>query len=363
MLRDVEPSILVEMDSHSFTLRKTTTVAEKVACPEGDYTLYLLSVLDCSLVVLGLMCMLSILNAIDALPGESDSLLVLSNLMLASVFCCLFKYTDFRDGYYSLGKALLVSAHLFFYNVLLIFGLTHQISIPAILVVSAGFGSMALISGWYHFEFSQSYTTISTNSLYYRLEKKIKRLFDFSAAVIGLIAISPLLALCFAILSLESNGSPIFCQTRIGKDATPFRMFKFRSMIPNADRLIVEQKPVLHKWHDDPRITRLGKIIRKLSIDELPQLWNVVRGEMSLVGPRPPLPTEYELMNAYHRRKFEATPGLTGLWQVVGRVENQRDFNSVALYDTMYIENWCLIEDIKILLKTIPVVLLQKGAS
>jgi lipopolysaccharide/colanic/teichoic acid biosynthesis glycosyltransferase len=275
----------------------------------------------------------------------------------------LFKYADLSDGHYSLGKAFVVSAHLAFYNALLILGLTHEVSILALLVLGGGFGSMALISGWYHAEFSQTFSIISSQNLYCRIEKKIKRFFDLSAATLGLVIISPLLALCFAMLTLESKGSPIFCQTRIGKKAIPFRMFKFRSMVRDADRLILEQKPILHKWHDDPRITPLGKVIRKLSVDELPQLWNVVIGEMSLVGPRPPLPSEYELMNAYHRRKFEATPGLTGLWQVIGRVENQRDFNSVALYDTMYIENWSLIEDIRILLKTIPVVLLQKGAS
>jgi lipopolysaccharide/colanic/teichoic acid biosynthesis glycosyltransferase len=167
-------------------------------------------------------------------------------------------------------------------------------------------------------------------------------------------------ALC---ICLESKGAPIFRKIRIGKDEARFTMFKFRSMFSGATSPdLGTQKQVLYKKPNDARITKLGSILRKLCIDELPQLWNVVRGEMSLVGPRPPIMEEYEQMNWYHRRKFEATPGMTGLWQITGRIKNQRDYNAVAAYDVHYIETWCLAEDIRILLKTIPVVVFRKGA-
>jgi lipopolysaccharide/colanic/teichoic acid biosynthesis glycosyltransferase len=200
-------------------------------------------------------------------------------------------------------------------------------------------------------------------SPYYFLERAIKRLFDIVTCTVGLLAISPLLFATLLLIVLESKGAPIFLQTRIGLKERSFKMLKFRSMVKNAANLRQQEtKPSLYKHQDDPRITRLGRHIRKLSIDELPQLWNVICGDMSLVGPRPPIESEYQMMNWYHKRKFEMTPGMTGLWQIIGRVKNQRDFNAVAAYDVHYVENWCLFEDVKILLKTIPVVLFQRGA-
>jgi lipopolysaccharide/colanic/teichoic acid biosynthesis glycosyltransferase len=143
-------------------------------------------------------------------------------------------------------------------------------------------------------------------------------------------------------------------------------MYKFRSMIPDADRyrqqLIEthEQDPRHPKIVDDPRITKVGKFIRRTSLDELPNLFNVLRGEMSLVGPRPPLPDEVALYEQWHRQRLQTIPGLTGLWQVSGRSEVP--FDEMVLMDIYYIENWSVLFDIQILFMTIPKVLLRRGA-
>jgi exopolysaccharide biosynthesis polyprenyl glycosylphosphotransferase len=164
----------------------------------------------------------------------------------------------------------------------------------------------------------------------------------------------------------DRGGSPLYGQIRVGRDGRPFRMHKFRSMRPGADRELAEllehneaEGPIF-KMRDDPRRTRLGALMRRWSIDELPQLWNVVTGEMSLVGPRPATPREVALYEDWQLHRLDTLPGITGLWQVSGR--SQLGFSEQVLMDIMYIENWSLGMDLRILLRTIPAVLSGKGA-
>ncbi len=164
----------------------------------------------------------------------------------------------------------------------------------------------------------------------------------------------------------DRGGSPLYGQIRVGRDGRPFRMHKFRSMRPGADRELGEllerneaEGPIF-KMRDDPRRTRLGALMRRWSIDEMPQLWNVVTGEMSLVGPRPATPREVALYEDWQLHRLDTLPGITGLWQVSGRSE--LGFSEQVLMDIMYIENWSLGLDLRILLRTIPAVLSGKGA-
>jgi len=167
-------------------------------------------------------------------------------------------------------------------------------------------------------------------------------------------------------IKLEGDGSVFFVQRRVGENGREFNMFKFRSMIPDADamrRALIEKHgldPKHPKIEDDPRITRLGRFIRRTSLDELPNLINVLRGEMSLVGPRPPMPDEVALYENWHKQRLQFIPGITGLWQVSGR--SRIPFDEMCLMDIYYIENWSVKFDLQILLMTIPRVLFRVGA-
>jgi exopolysaccharide biosynthesis polyprenyl glycosylphosphotransferase len=164
----------------------------------------------------------------------------------------------------------------------------------------------------------------------------------------------------------DRGGSPLFGQVRVGRGGRAFTMQKFRSMRPDADKQLAEllerneaEGPIF-KMRDDPRRTRIGRFMRRWSIDEWPQLWNVVKGEMSLVGPRPATPREVAQYEEWQLHRLDALPGITGLWQVSGRSE--LGFSEQVLMDIMYIENWSLVLDLRILLRTIPAVLSGKGA-
>jgi exopolysaccharide biosynthesis polyprenyl glycosylphosphotransferase len=199
-------------------------------------------------------------------------------------------------------------------------------------------------------------------------QRRLKRSLDVLGAALGLLALAPLFAAVAVAVKLESRGPVFFRQSRVGRHGRPFGMFKFRSMVVDAEarRAALEAQnehkrgPVFKITHD-PRITRVGRWIRRTSIDELPQLWNVLRGEMSLVGPRPPIPAEVQKYDAWQRRRLSVTPGLTGLWQVSGR--NNVDFDEWMRLDLRYIDTWSFALDLRLLGRTIPVVLTGKGAS
>jgi exopolysaccharide biosynthesis polyprenyl glycosylphosphotransferase len=193
-----------------------------------------------------------------------------------------------------------------------------------------------------------------------------KESFDRSAAVVGIFLLLPVLLLLGLAVGLTSRGGVFYRQERVGRDGQTFGMLKFRSMVAGADRLVPELATgsdgngVLFKMRTDPRVTRIGKVLRRYSLDELPQLLNVVRGDMSLVGPRPPLPTEVERYGFDMHRRFLVKPGITGLWQVSGRSDLSWD-DSVRI-DVRYVENWSLTFDFMILWKTVGAVFRGSGA-
>jgi exopolysaccharide biosynthesis polyprenyl glycosylphosphotransferase len=194
----------------------------------------------------------------------------------------------------------------------------------------------------------------------------VKRATDLLLVSLGLLVISPILAAIALAVKLDSPGPVLYRQQRVGKDGRLFSMFKFRSMCQDADRRLEalraqnEASGPLFKMRKDPRVTRVGAVLRRWSLDELPQLLNVLRGEMSLVGPRPPLPKEVEKYEAWQLGRLRAVPGLTGLWQVSGRSEVP--FHDMVRLDLHYIRNWSFAMDLEILLRTIPAVLTNRGA-
>lgn len=194
-----------------------------------------------------------------------------------------------------------------------------------------------------------------------------KRVLDVVGSACALTLLSPLFALLAIAIKLEDGGPILFPQIRVGRHGREFRMFKFRSMHVDAEQRLKELLAQNHhttgvtfKIKDDPRITRVGKWMRKFSFDELPQFWNVLIGDMSLVGPRPPVPREVALYSLADRRRLAITPGITCIWQISGRAEI--DFPGQVQLDVRYIESRSLWQDIKILCKTIPAVLSGTGA-
>ncbi|MFZ4893535.1 sugar transferase [Plantibacter sp. Mn2098] len=194
----------------------------------------------------------------------------------------------------------------------------------------------------------------------------MKRALDVTLTSIGLVLVSPLLAVIALLVKLDSPGPALFSQERVGRNGERFRMYKFRSMIVDAEaalpalRAESDGNGTLFKMKDDPRVTRIGKILRKFSLDEFPQLWNVLTGEMSLVGPRPPLASEVDEYEPDAHRRLHIKPGLTGMWQVSGRSDLSWE-ESVRL-DLYYVENWSITGDLMILWQTVKVVLRPVGA-
>jgi exopolysaccharide biosynthesis polyprenyl glycosylphosphotransferase len=216
----------------------------------------------------------------------------------------------------------------------------------------------------------------STESL--RFGMLLKRGFDFAGALLALVLLSPIMLITALVIRLSSPGPALFKQTRVGQRGALFSIYKFRSMYLNTEEGIHREyitrfikgrqeesnqgttEQPLYKLTSDPRITWIGRIIRKPSIDELPQLFNVLKGDMSLVGPRPPLPYEVEQYQSWHlRRILEMKPGMTGLWQVEGRSETS--FDNMVRLDLRYVRTWSLLFDVKILIRTVKVVLLSVG--
>jgi len=193
----------------------------------------------------------------------------------------------------------------------------------------------------------------------------VKRSFDILAASLGLLAISPIMLICAIAIKLDSRGPIFFRQLRVGRHGERFHMLKFRTMVPDAEALKDglrhrnEAQEGLFKIADDPRVTRVGKLLRKSALDELPQLFNIIRGEMSLVGPRPLVLDEDRRIEGWHRRRLELMPGMTGHWQILGPA--RVPLREMVAIDYLYVANWSLWNDLKILLRTVPHVIGRRG--
>lgn len=195
----------------------------------------------------------------------------------------------------------------------------------------------------------------------------VKRIIDILGSSVGLLLVSPLFLIISIMMKFEEPRGPIFfSQIRIGKSEKEFKMFKIRSMCVDAEEKLTELlkynevEGAMFKMKDDPRITKMGKFIRKTSIDELPQLWNVLKGDMSLVGPRPPLLREVLEYTEYDKQRLLVKPGCTGLWQVSGR--NEVGFDEMVELDVKYIQHLSLFNDLKIIIKTIGVMIMPNSA-
>jgi lipopolysaccharide/colanic/teichoic acid biosynthesis glycosyltransferase len=194
--------------------------------------------------------------------------------------------------------------------------------------------------------------------------RRVKRAFDVAGSALCLVFLAPLLLSIAAAIKLTSPGPMLFRQTRVGRDGQPFEMLKFRTMYDGADAQKRElwslnEADGLFKIADDPRITRVGRLLRRTALDELPQLYNVLRGQMSLVGPRPLVLDEDRRIHGWYRRRLSLTPGMTGDWQVFGAA--RIPLREMATIDYLYVSNWSLWADIKILLRTIPFVVGRRG--
>jgi exopolysaccharide biosynthesis polyprenyl glycosylphosphotransferase len=198
-----------------------------------------------------------------------------------------------------------------------------------------------------------------------RSSKAVKRAFDLMFATIGLVVALPAMLVISAAIKLDSRGPLFFRQTRVGRHGQSFYMFKFRTMVPEAEALKDslrdrnEAEDGLFKITDDPRVTRVGRLLRKSALDELPQLLNILRGEMSLVGPRPLVTDEDQRVEGWHRRRLELTPGMTGHWQILG--PTRVPLSEMVAIDYLYVANWSLWTDVKILLRTVPHVIGRRG--
>jgi lipopolysaccharide/colanic/teichoic acid biosynthesis glycosyltransferase len=193
-----------------------------------------------------------------------------------------------------------------------------------------------------------------------------KRTFDVATALIGLTLLLPLIPVIVALIKLDSSGSVLFSQKRVGRDGRLFTCYKFRSMVDNAESMKAqlaefnEASGAAFKIRQDPRITEIGAFLRKSSLDEMPQMWNVLKGDMSIVGPRPQIPAEVALYAAWHRRRLEVRPGITCLWQIAGR--SHVGFDEWMRLDVEYVRRRSMKLDLWILLRTLPAVMARKGA-
>ena len=194
----------------------------------------------------------------------------------------------------------------------------------------------------------------------------MKRLFDIVAAACGIVILSPLMIIIAVLIKAEDHGPIFYKQVRVGKNGKTFKMYKFRSMFVNADKMLdklKEQNDVdgpMFKMKDDPRVTKIGHFIRKHSLDELPQFFNVLKGDMSLVGPRPPLPSEVVEYSEYDKQRLLVIPGCTGLWQATER--NEVGFNKMVQLDIQYIQRASFMFDLWIIWKTVEIIIKPNGS-
>ena len=197
--------------------------------------------------------------------------------------------------------------------------------------------------------------------------EKIKRFFDICLSAAALVVLSPLLLVIAILIYLEDKGPVIYTQTRIGKDGRAFKLYKFRSMCVDADEKLKDLQKLnerdgpVFKIRDDPRVTKVGKFIRKTCIDELPQLVNIIKGDMSIVGPRPPLPNEVEQYNSYQKQRLLVVPGLTCYWQI--QKGEETTFDEWVELDLKYIKERSILLDFRLILLTFKVILSGKGAE
>lgn len=197
--------------------------------------------------------------------------------------------------------------------------------------------------------------------------EKIKRFFDIYLSTAALVVLSPLLLVIAILIYLEDKGPVIYSQTRIGKDGRAFKLYKFRSMCVDADEKLKDLQKLnerdgpVFKIRDDPRVTKVGKFIRKTCIDELPQLVNIIKGDMSIVGPRPPLPNEVEQYNSYQKQRLLVVPGLTCYWQI--QKGEETTFDEWVELDLKYIKERSVLLDFRLILLTFKVILSGKGAE
>ena len=199
-----------------------------------------------------------------------------------------------------------------------------------------------------------------------RSSRAVKRAMDIAIAGLFLILFAPVLLLIAIAIKLDSRGRVFFAQERVGRGGRRFRLYKFRTMVIDAEQrraelLAESMDPNWLKLEHDPRITRVGRRMRRLSLDELPQLWNVLRGDMSMVGPRPLIASEDDRVEDWARGRLDLTPGITGYWQVLGRT--RIPFEEMVKLDYLYVMNWSLWEDVRLMLRTLPVVLAGRGAN
>ena len=198
------------------------------------------------------------------------------------------------------------------------------------------------------------------------IDYALKRTFDLVISTVGLILLSPVLLAIAIAVKLSSSGPTIYRSVRPGIAGKPFYCFKFRTMREHAEQIQADLEPLneqtgaLFKIRNDPRLTSIGRFLRRYSLDELPQLVNVLRGEMSLVGPRPLPMRDFNRLEEWHKKRYLVLPGITGLWQISGRSE--LDFDDLVRLDFLYLERWSIMLDLSILLKTIPAVLTRRGA-
>ena len=236
--------------------------------------------------------------------------------------------------------------------------------------------ALAVVDGDYLLSPPQFFIPADT-SRYDGVLRHVKRCVDLVLALLGLIVVAPLMGVVALIIKRSSPGPILFVQDRLGRDGRPFRFYKFRSMEHNSDDAIHRQFAAMFingdedgctdtnagdkifKLKRDPRVTRIGTWLRRTSLDELPQLFNILKGEMSLVGPRPPIAYEIENYQPWHMERLKAVPGLTGLWQVSGR--SSVSFDQMVRLDIRYINDWTPWQDVAILARTVPVVLKGTG--
>ncbi|MEO7100880.1 MAG: sugar transferase, partial [Luteolibacter sp.] len=242
----------------------------------------------------------------------------------------------------------------------------HARDLGVVVRLMPNFADGALLRNMYVEEFEDEYVvTLFREQLLMQL--LAKRLIDASVSLAVLIVLLPLMLMVAIIIKLTSPGPVFFSQNRVGMNQRQFRLYKFRSMVLDAEKRkldlehLNERDGPAFKIENDPRTTPIGRLIRKMSIDELPQLFNVLSGEMSLVGPRPPLPEEVKRYEWLFRKRLSVKPGITCIWQISGR--NSVSFEDWMEMDHEYIENWSLFLDLKILMKTVPAVLFGRGAS